>query len=324
MPTSQPPFAQLKSVPLRHVDTSDDTNRITTRTDIDDLLASIPREGVLNPPFVVAKPNGFAIVSGFRRISACTKLGIEEIFVRILEPNRSPLENLRLAIADNAHQRSLDLIEISRSLHKLAAHPDAKQDLVETAASLNLPSNPAVIRKTQHLCLLHEAIQSAIITGTISLSMAMDLSKMPPDCAVVFVTLFNEFKLSLNKQREIISLVKEIARRDGIPEQKVLEERPLQDIVCDQDLDRTQKARQLRAYLRQRRFPQIMKAEAEFEYRRKQLSLGNDIKLRPPKDFEGIHYSLTLSFSSIDDLQTLFDRLGRIIKHPSFKIIIAR
>ena len=68
MPTSQPPFAQLKSVPLRHVDTSDDTYRITTRTDIDDLLASIPREGVLNPPFVVAKPNGFAIVSGFRRI----------------------------------------------------------------------------------------------------------------------------------------------------------------------------------------------------------------------------------------------------------------
>ena len=312
------------TIPLSRIDTKDDTYRITTRTDIDDLLASIPREGVLNPPFVVAKPNGFSIVSGFRRIGACTELGVNEISVRILELNRRPLDNLRLAIADNAHQRPLNLIEISRSLHKLATHLNTKQDLVETAVSLGLPSNPAAIEKIRDLCLLPEAIQDAIMTDTISLSMAMDLKKMLPDCALAFVGLFSEFKLSLNKQREIMGLVKEIARRDDISEQNVLEERSLQNIIRDQDLDRNQKARQLRTYLRQRRFPHIVKVETEFEWQRKQLGLGNDIKLIPPKDFEGRRYSLSMSFSSIDDLQALCTRLGRIIKHPSLKKITER
>jgi ParB family chromosome partitioning protein len=324
MPKSKLPTARLKSMPLNHIDTCDDTYRITTRTTVDDLLASIPREGVLNPPFVVKKSSEFAIVSGFRRIAACTKLGVEETPVRILEPNRSSLDYLRVAIADNTYQRPLDMIETSRSLHKLAVHFRTSRGLVETAASLGLPTNPAVVKKIQDLCLLPDIIQDAIMAGTISLSMAMDLKKLRPDCAVAFVKLFNEFKLSLNKQREIMSLVKEISRRDGISEQKLLEEEQLQHIVHNPDLDRNQKARQLRTHLRQRRFPRIVKAETEFEQQRKQLSLGNAINIIPPKDFEGLSYTITMSFSSIDNLQALYAKLGRIIKHPSLKKIIER
>ena len=324
MPKSQPPSTQLKSVPLSSIDTSDDTYRITTRTGVDDLLTSISREGVLNPPFVVEKADGFAIVSGYRRIDACTRLGIGEIFVRVLEPNRSSLDNLRLAIADNAHQRPLNLIETSRALHKLAPLVPTNQDLVDTAATLRLPPNLAAIKKIQDLCLLPDAIQDAIMNDTISLSMAMDLKKLAPDCAVAFVNLFDELKLGLNKQREIISLVKEISRRDGISEQKVLEGQQLQDIIGNQDLDRSLKARQLRAHLRQRRFPQIVKAETEFEYQRKQLRLGNDIKLIPPKDFESLTYSINMSFNRIEQLQVLHTRLGRILNHPSLKKIIER
>lgn len=324
MPKLKSPSSQLKSVPLSHINTSDDTYRITTRTNVDDLLASIPGEGVLSPPFVVEKGAGFAIVSGFRRIAACTKLGTEDIIVRILEPTRNSLDYLRVAIADNAYQRPLDLIETSRSLHKLAGHLNKRQDLVETAASLGLPTNPAAIEKIQDLCLLPDSIQGAIMNGTISLSMAMDLKKLRPDCAAAFVKLFDEFKLSLNKQREIMSLVKEIARRDDISEQTVLKERQLQDIVRSPDLDRNQKARKFRAHLRQRRFPQIVKTEAEFAYQRQQLGLGNDINIIPPKDFEGLTYTITMSVSSIDHLQRLYTKLGRIIKHPGLKRIIDR
>ena len=324
MPKSQPPSAQLKSVPLSRIDTSDDTYRITTRTDIDDLLASISGEGVLNPPFVAEKAGGYTIVSGFRRIDACTRLGVEEIFVRILDPNRSSLDNLRVAIADNVHQRPLNLIETSRALHKLATLVNTNQDLVDTAASLSLPPNPAAIKKIQELCLMPAAIQSAILNDTISLSMALDLKKLTPDCARAFVNLFDEFKLGLNNQREIVSLVKEISGRDGISEQKVLEGQQLQDIIGNPDLDRSQKAQQLRAHLRQRRFPRIVKAETEFEYQRKQLRLGNDIKLIPPKDFESLTYLIKMSFNSIEQLRALHIRLGGILNHPSLKKIIDR
>ena len=135
-----------------------------------------------------------------------------------------------------------------------------------------------------------------------------------------FAQLFGEFKLSLNKQREILTLVKEIAGGKGISEQTVLEGRQLQEYYHgDRDRDRGQKARELRTYLRQRRFPQIVKAETIFEYQRKQLNLGNDIKLIPPKDFEGTTYTLNMSFSSI--AQSLRAKLDQLLKHPALKQI---
>ncbi len=322
MPIKDLPSAQFKSVPLNRIDTTDDTFRITTRTDVDDLLASIPHEGLLNPPVVIEKASDFTIVSGFRRITACKKLGLEEITVRVLDPGQNPMEYLRFAIAENTFQRPLNLVETSRALHKLSTHLKTGKHLIESASSLGLPSNPSVLKKIKDICLLPEAIQSAILADLISLSMALDLKKLAPNCAVAFGQLFSEFKLSLNKQREIMTLVKEIARRDNISEQKVLADPQLQYIMIDPDFDRGQKTRELRTYLRQRRFPQIVKAEAMFEYRRKQLNLGNDITLIPPKDFEGTTYTLNMSFSSIAQLKGLHTKLYRMLQHPGLKKII--
>ena len=316
--------AQMKSVPLSRINSRDDTFRITTRTNVDDLLASIPHEGLLNPPLVIQQPSDFRIVSGFRRIAAFNELGLQEITIRIVKPDLSSLQCLRLAIADNSFQRPLNLIEASRSLQKLSAFFNTGQRLSESAATLGLPSNPSVIKKIKDLCQLPESIQSAIIADTISLSMAGELEKLPTNFAISLARLFSEFKLSLNKQREILTLIKEIARRDSISEQAVLEDRQLQDVILDQDLDRGQKVRELRAYLRQRRFPQIVNAEANFENQRKQLNLGHDIKLIPPKEFEGTTYTVNISFSSITQLKALDSNLSRILKHPGLKNIIER
>ena len=322
MKKSHPPSAQVTSVPLSRLDTEDDTYRITTRSNIDDLLISIRHDGLLNPPLVFARANNFKVVSGFRRIAACRKLGLETIMVHVLGSNLSALECLRIAIADNAFQRPLDLLETSRALYRLATHLNPDSHLNELAASLGLPSNPSVIKKIKDLCLLPEEIQRRIMDDTISLSMAMDLKVLPPDCAAAFAQLFGEFKLSLNKQREIVTWVKEIARRDGIPEQAVLEDRHLNAIIDDRDRDRGQRAREIRSYLRQRRYPQIVKAEAKFEIQRRQLNLGSNINLIPPKNFEGTSYTLNLSFNSMAQLKNLHTRINQLIQHPELKNII--
>ena len=324
MPKSDLPSAQLKLVPLSRINFQDGTFRITTRTSVDDLLASIPHEGLLNPPLVIQQTSDFRIVSGFRRIAAFTEMGLQEITIRILKPDLSSLQCLRFAIADNAFQRPLNLIEASRALQKLSAFLNTAQRLSESASTLGLPSNPAVIKKIKDLCLLPESIQSAILADTISLSMAGKLEKLPTSWAIALTQLFSDFKLSLNKQREILTLIKEIARRDSISEQAVLEDRQLQDIFLDQDLDRSQKVRELRAYLRQRRFPQIVNAEANFENQRKQLNLGQDIKLIPPKEFEGTTYTINISFSSLTQFKALHSKIDRILAHPCLKKIIER
>lgn len=321
MPKSNIPPVQLLSVPLSRIDTTDDTYRITTRTTVDDLLASIRLDGLLNRPFVIATSDGFVVVSGFRRIAACKILGMEEIMVRVLGPDLNSLEYLRVAIADNALQRPLDLLETSRALQKLAVQFSSDRRLIESTSSLGLPSNPSLIKKLIDLGLLSQNIQHAVLDDTISLSMAMELKDLPPECAAAFAQLFGEFKLSLNKQRQILTLVKEIARREGISEQTVLEGRQLQDIIRDRERDRGQRTQEIRTYLRQRRFPHIVKAETRFENQRKQLNLGSDINFIPPKNFEGTNYTLNLTFSNISQLKALCAKLDQLIQHPALKQI---
>lgn len=317
-----PPPSRLQTVPLSRIDTEDETYRITTRTDIDDLQASIRSDGLLNLPFLTAGGNGFIVVSGFRRITACANLGMEDISAWILHSDLGSLECLRIAIADNALQRPLNLLEISRALHHLSLHIPSGRRLVETTSSLGLPSNPTVIQKIKDLCQLPDNLQRAIMEDTISLSMAIELKDLPSACAGAFTRLFGEFKLSLNKQREIVTLVKEIARREGISELTLLEERQLQKIIDDREGDRGHRARKMRDYLKRRRFPQIVKAESEFEKQRKQLNLGSNIKLMAPKNFEDTRYTFNLTFSSISELKALNGRLDQLIQHPGLKDIV--
>lgn len=314
----------FQSIKLARVNLQDDTFRITTRTDINDLLESIRYDGLITPPLLIKKDFTFTIVSGFRRIAACQKLDWNEITARILKPDIGALDCLRLGIAENALQRSLNLVETSRCLQKLSLFIPNSRDLAESASSLGLPDHPSIIDKIKGLCLLPRPIQIGILADTISLAMAKELESLEADCAIAFARLFDQLKIGLNKQKEILTLVKEIARRDGLSTQEVMEDKHFIEIMTHRDLDRGQKSRKLRSYLRQRRYPRIAAAEKTFEILRKNLNLGNDIQLIPPKEFEATIYGLNLTFTNLEHLKTVQTRLNKIIQHTDFKIILGR
>ena len=201
--------AHFQSIALARINLQDDTFRITTRTDVNELLDTLQYDGLLTPPLLIKKNSTFVIISGFRRIAACLKLNWDEITARILKPDTSTLDCLRLAIAENALQRSLNLIETSRCLQKLSLCITNSRQLAQSASSLGLPDNPSMIDKIKSLSLLARPIQNSILADTISLAMAKELESLEADCAIAFTRLFDQLKIGLNKQKEIVTLVKE-------------------------------------------------------------------------------------------------------------------
>ena len=314
---------KIQPVSLAYINL-DDQFRITTREDVHDLMTSISHQGLFTLPWLIKIDDGFSIISGFRRVTACRKLGLSEISAHILETNHPYLDCLRLAIAENAFQRPLNLIETSRSIHKLGSHLKNNKRLVDNASKLGLPLNLSVIKKLKNLCLLPWPIQSSILAETISLSMAIELQSLDRDDALAFVRLFNQLKIGLNKQKQIVTLVKEIAQRESISPRIVLEEKEISEMVNSDDLDRGQKGRKIRYILRRRRFPRLVKVERRFETHRQELKLGNDIELLPPKEFEGNNYTLKLTFTNLSHLKDLQTRLSQIIKLPNFDKIFIR
>ena len=314
-------FVYQFSINLASIDLEDNTFRITTDTRIEDLILSIKSVGLLNPPILIKKTSGFQIISGFRRISACLSLGMAEIPARIVDSDRKKLECVKFAITENSLQRTLNLIEQSRSFYMLSGFYKDNDHLAGAASVLGLPDNPSIINKIKKICKLSRDIQNGVLSDTISLSMALELEMLEKDEGSAFAVLYEKLKLSLNKQREILTHIKEIAIIENISIINLLTKSHLREIADDKDLDRSQKINKIRLYLKQRRFPEITRAEKELEIKIKKLKLGSNMKLIPPKNFEASAYSLNLQFASIEQLQENKTELEKIIKNPILKDI---
>ncbi len=315
-------FFREKTVNLSQIDFSDDAFRITTEKQVDILMHSINHVGILHLPLLLKKETTYTIICGFRRIEACRRLNWSKLEAMVLEADTMRLKCIKYAITDNAFQRPLNLIEKSRSIEMLFDFFKDINRLSEELSVLGLSEHPSMIKKLKGICHLPEPLQNSILSNTISLSMLLELAGMSWDDAKDFITLFNTLKLSLNKQREIVTMVKEIAIREDKSILQVIEESHLKKILMNEDLDKNQKAHNIRIYLKQRRFPSIAVIEKSYEKYRQKLNLKSGFKLIPPINFESSTYTLQLSFNNMTQLKGLKTAFDALMENPSLKKIV--
>jgi len=312
-----------KTVPLSKIDLRDTTCRLGISIDADSVVESIEAVGLINPPVLAGKGGSmYRIVCGFRRVKACQILGWPTIPARVL-PGVVPLPDLlKLAILDNRAHRCLNVIEQARGIHKLTAYIHPGNEIEVLAPLLGFPPNKKVFTKISTLVELPDEIQAGILDETISFEVAVDLCKFTCMDAISFFDLFKKLKLSRNKQREIIALVGEIAVREGIWPAEILQCQQVSDIMENHDLNRNEKGSKLRAYLKQRRFPELARAEETFRESLKELKLGSHLHLTPPPYFEGDTYSLRMTFKSLEDFNRCRRDLEAISKKAAFRKIL--
>lgn len=313
---------EVRFVEIDQIDLLDKTFQITTEPCNDTLIRSIEQIGVFHPPIVIEKNHTYYIVSGFRRVAACKALNQSHLWTWILHPDTSMAECAQIAIGDNSFQRSLNLIELSNAYHLLMNIFGELTIVAQQASLLNLSDNLTMISKLLKLKNLPIIIQKSLITGVIPLSIALDLLRFPEKEQLAFASIVNILQLSLNKQRELIGLCEEIAIRENISVMDVLLNQTVQSILNNDQADRNKKAKDLRSYLKKRRFPNLIQAELEFQEMIQSLQLDDRIHVTHPADFEGSEYNLQMSFQNITDLQTLREELDRIIKHPLLNKIL--
>jgi len=298
--------------------------RITTDKPINELVQSIRDIGLINPPLLIQNENTYIIVSGFRRIKAVSLTGEKKIAAQIVNSPKHSLDCAKIAISDNSFQRSLNLIEQARAIQLLSLFLNSRDDLTSAAKALLLPWNFSIMDKLRRILAFDEEIQQYVLEDTVSLSIALMLEKYREDGRTRIARLFNNLKLSLNKQREMITLIDEISCRDRMDVLEILEDKFFKEIIVNQDLDRNRKANKIRMALKKLRFPEITKAESDFFTCLRELNLDQSTKLIPPEFFEGSTYELNFLFSNFEELKICREKLQKIIQHPEIKKILER
>ena len=331
---------QTQPVSLAAIDIDDRTHQISAPADteqIEALAVSITRIGLLSPPLVGEGAAGMRIVSGFRRMAACHQLKRETVFCRVLAPETAPAVCAQLAVAENAWHRPLTLMEKARAFVLLDAvffssehtapeitdaggagpAKDRAAKLAEIAAPLGLVENPDMIGKLIRLTRLSPSILAAVETGTIGLVMALELGTLDPEEGGLILGLFQRFRYGLNRQRELMEMVREIAKRESISIRRLLASDEIAAILARTDLDLPAIGGALRRYLKQRRYPALTRAQIAFEKLEKDLPLRGRIRLNPPPYFEGSTYQLIFSFDTLAELKRHHHHFDQIRQHPS-------
>ena len=304
-------------VHIDEIDLTDETYRITTASLDDDLIDSITHIGLIHRPMLFRKGQGYGIVCGFRRVEALTRLGRERIPACVLPEATSRETCLKLSISDNRFQRQLNVVEQARAIDKLTRYiddPATFENAVDRV--LGIGRNQGLLRKLKAVASLPDHIQSLILKDRLDFSLAPRLEKMDGDDLAAMGSLLNIMKLSLNKQRELITLATEIAKRDGITINAVFTSEDIESILSTQEMDANQKAAQIRKSLKQRRYPELTHAEDIFSRLLKNLNLPKEVQLIPPRHFEGNTYQLVIHFTSPGDLQVLQNELSGLSRHP--------
>lgn len=310
---------------LNGIDIENSAFRITTDQFIEPLAASIGAVGLLNPPFLFATDDRkFMVVAGFKRVAACLHLGHANIRARLLKPD-IPQERLaEMAICDNASQRPLNLVETSRALTLLARHTGDPSQFEQACRRLGLPGHPLMRDKTMRVCPLPAAIQEGILDGIISLNTALALDDLGDKAGLMLAAMFRDLHLSHSKQREILTNVDEIARRDQIKPDALLEDAPFHALLSDTETSRAQKASLIRRHFRSKKYPSLTLTEEMFQKESKKLSLGDNIRLKAPTGFESREYLFTVGIKNLSDLAKSIKTLKKALDNPALKNILTR
>ncbi len=301
---------------IDEIDLQDQTFKISIDKDLTRLTESIQHLGLITPPLLSRKNSGYIVISGFRRIAACKNLKFERLHAGVLDDALAPLSRAQIAIAENSFQRELNLIETARALNLLGYFIKGPSKIENIAKSLGLPENLALIKKIQKIQRLSGPMQDGILNNQISMDMALKLGSLKENEGRAFLNIFNELSLSRNKQKELLTNIEEISIRDGIAIDRLLASRDVQNILSDRDIDRTQKTKSLRNFLKKRRYPHLYSAEQQFFDSLNKIKLGNRISLRPADFFEGDSLTLHISFRDLKELEFHLKTLNQVIQNP--------
>ncbi|WP_419655344.1 ParB domain nuclease [Desulfosarcina variabilis str. Montpellier] len=302
----------VRHIRLSKINTSDQTFRITTNSDYSDLTPSISQMGVLQPPMLVPKGEGFIVVSGFRRISVCQSLSLVDIPARIINDHASGFDQAQMAIADNAFQRPLNTVEQSRALALIQRFAPDETDWHAAARLVGLPTSRKAVQRLLPIADMPESLQMAIVNGSIALPVAISIRTLHQDDGTALSLLFQKINTGLNNQRELFELIVETAIIKEMSVSRLLEQQDITSIFADDNTPMPQQVQRLRQVLKLMRYPELSKAEDAFHQAFKGLKVDPAIQLQPPRFFEGQTFRLSLSVRSRQQLKRLLADLEKI------------
>ncbi len=303
----------LRKIGIDAIDSRDDFFSMTFHPNLDCLRRSIGQVGLLQPIIIREKPQGAGcqVVCGFKRLTTCEQLGLEEIEAFSYRKSElGDLEGFHMALQENLTTRGLNLIDKSMVLHKLIHRFGLPKESIvrDYMPMLGLQPNTKILEKASQLVHLRAEIKQYIVEEEVSLGNAFRLLEFPPEDQAEVGRLASGLKLGEGKLKEVLTFLREISLRDGLMVSELVQGE-IGGIASDISLSKAQRTQRVRRWLREKRYPQLTELERTFQKKRKGLGLSPGISLHPPPYFEGDTFRLEFGFRDVGEFRAIISTL---------------
>jgi ParB-like chromosome segregation protein Spo0J len=310
---------ELSDAPEEQVDLAEISDQpgpycMSFRFDLDPLMRSIRKFGLIQRPFIIESENGKKdVVIGFRRILALKSLKWDRAPMKVLAGDElSPSDLLLLSLYDNLSSRSFNDVERGMILKRLKPYFSGEEIRRDYMPLLGLPSNESTRILYEKLEELDMALRTSCANGDLSLKTIKALLEMDPEARHALFQWIKDLKLNFNQQTLLVENTLDISLKEETTVLQVLQEKSLLSIKEDQKLNNPQKAKRTLSYLRSRRFPLLTRSEEAFEKRISGLGLPERVKISHAPFFENPDYRLEILFRDGKVLGETVKNLARI------------
>lgn len=301
---------------------ADSSENISNSENLHALAASIGEIGLINIPTLIKIKARYIIICGFRRLHAMKFNRMVQTSARVILPEStdlSPEEKIdcaSLAIADNAFQRPLNVMEQVRGVSLLKEMLSIEQIALSSPLIFNNKMNVAMVKMLEDLSRMPESVHELLENDRLAMVTALKLKECALEDIDLFSELFSKIRTGLNKQKEIITNIIEISAREAISISDLVQSDDIVKITDQDDMDENRKGNLVRSVLFQRRYPNLSKAKEQFAENFKKLNIKGDIKLDPPVDFEGRDYTFSFKVTTSEELVQKVEILSGVSQNP--------
>lgn len=314
----------LREIPLTAVDLEDQTFVVESGGDLTRLLASLREVGLINPPWLRARPEDrWQVVAGRKRLQAAALLGWETVPARTLPAAAPESHCLLLGLYDNAFTRRFNLWEQASLARRLLARWDRATVAAKYLPYLGLPPAPAHLERLLLVSTLEQPFQELCVRGRLALTAAAALAQWPaPDRAAAW-SFLRELPFSQSKQEQFLEDVDLLGRREGTSPREILARPKLRQALEDPKLNPPERAEAVRRLLKLWLNPRLSAALGAFQQLLGRLGLHGHprVNLSPPAAFEGPDFHLEIKFRDAPELQDLLAEIARLANQEDFSAL---
>jgi ParB-like nuclease family protein len=277
----------LAQIPLHALDRQDSLTDFSLSPTPDSLTASVQAIGVIHPVILTPTGDRFRIVCGHRRVSVAKALGLAEIPALIAPFDLDNETRLTLNLTENRAHRTFSDIEKGRTLNKLVGAGVSEAVVIEKYMPLlGLERSKKLYRDLSAIEGFRPSLQQLWHELNAPLRVFSALLSWDAPGRDAVENLLSTLRPGINKCRDLLELVEEIARIENISCAELLRRKEIQSVLSASDLSPHEKYDRILQTLTPLRYPMLSALRKKIAQTLDRLTLGPETKIRIQESFE--------------------------------------